>query len=130
MNLWRKFVSNLNRRVESKTDRKPRPGRARLGSLVEQLETRAMLSQVNLGPTIVIPPPRLIGPAVVLSTRAPVVNVHTSVPARAADHIGALDVTQGGGQIGVQLVSRLDVTEGGGQIGVQLVDRLGSRLST
>jgi hypothetical protein len=129
MNLWRKVLSDLSRHFESKRERKPRPGRARLGSLVEQLEVRAMLSQVNLGPTIVVPP-RLIGPAVIFSTRAPVINVHTSVPAGAADHIGALDVTEGGGQIGVQLVSRLDVTEGGGQIGVQLVDRLGSRLST
>jgi hypothetical protein len=130
MNLWRKFMSNLSRHVESKADRKPRPGRARRGSLVEQLEARAMLSQVNLGPTIVVPPPRLIGPAVIFSTRAPVVNVHTSVPAGAAAGIRALDVTEGGGQIGVQLVEKLDVTEGGGQIGVQLVDRLGSRLST
>ena len=130
MNLWRKVLSNLSRHFESKTDRKPRPGRARLGSLVEELEARAMLSQVNLGPTIVVPPPRLIGPAVIFSSQAPVVNIHNSAPAGAADHTGAQDVTEGGGQIGVQLVERLDVTEGGGQIGVQLVERLESRLST
>jgi hypothetical protein len=111
MNLLHKVVGDLMGQVKSKRVRKPRPRRPRLGSLVERLETRAMLSQVNLGAMIVVPPPGVSAPPVILSTKAPISNVDASVPAGAADKLtattagefGASDIIQSNGQIGVQL---------------------------
>jgi hypothetical protein len=118
MKSLRKVLGDLMGRVKSTPDRKRRPGRAALGSLFDQLETRAMLSQVNLAPPIFVPPPSEVGTAVIVSPKAPIFSVDASAP----DDSGALDVIESNGQIGVQLVD-LDVIESNGQIGVQLTDR-------
>jgi hypothetical protein len=102
MNLFGKLGFDLMGQMESKTDRKPRPRRARLGSLVEQLETRAMLGQLSVGAPVVVSPPGENGPAVILMTQAPPIRG----TATAADVAGALDNIESNGQIGVQLTDK------------------------